>query len=47
MTEEELSHAVIFEAKRHVPMPLGEVTLDWQIINDHVKKTDKMLKENA
>lgn len=45
MTKEELSQAVVFEAKRHVPLPLGEVTLDWQIINDiNVKKTDKKLK---
>lgn len=45
MTEQELSQAVVFEAKRHVPMPLGEVTLDWQVINDiNIEKTDKKLK---
>lgn len=32
MTKEELSQAITYEAKRHVPMPFGEVTLDWQVI---------------
>jgi len=31
MTQEELEQAVVYEARKHVPMPLGEVTLDWQI----------------
>lgn len=32
MTKEEIEQAVLYEARRHVPLPLGEVTLDWQII---------------
>lgn len=29
MAEEEIPQAVHFEARRHVPLPLAEVTLDW------------------
>jgi type IV pilus assembly protein PilM len=29
MAEEEIPQAVRFEARRHVPLPLSEVTLDW------------------
>ena len=32
MTKEELPDAVRFEARQHIPLPLNEVTLDWQII---------------
>lgn len=32
MTKEELPQAVQYEARQYVPLPLGEVTLDWQII---------------
>jgi len=32
MTREEISEAVRYEARRHIPVPLSEVTLDWQII---------------
>jgi len=32
MTEEELPQAVNYEAHQHIPLPLKEVTLDWQII---------------
>jgi len=32
MTEREIPQAVKAEARRHIPLPLGEVTLDWQII---------------
>ena len=32
MTREELPQAVRYEARRYVPLPLAEVTLDWQII---------------
>jgi len=31
MAEEEISQAVRFEARRHVPLPLSEVTLDWLV----------------
>ncbi len=34
MTREELPQAVRYEAKQYVPLPLSEVTLDWQIIED-------------
>lgn len=33
MSPEELPQAVRAEARRHVPVPLGEVTLDWQPLN--------------
>ena len=33
MSKEELPQAVTAEARRHVPLPLGEVTLDWQVLN--------------
>lgn len=36
MTEEELPQAIQYEAKRHVPLPLGEVTLDWQVMNNQL-----------
>ena len=32
MTKEELPQAVRYEARQHIPLPLAEVTLDWQII---------------
>ena len=32
MSKEELQQAVRYEARQHVPLPLGEVTLDWQVI---------------
>ena len=31
MSREEIPQAVEFEARRHVPLPLSEVTLDWMI----------------
>jgi len=41
MTKEELPQAVVYEAKRHVPMPLSEATLDWQIMNEQLpQKTE-------
>jgi len=46
MTEEELPQAIQYEAKRHVPLPLGEVTLDWQVMNNQpvgVNQTFKIL----
>ena len=42
MTLKEVPQAVRAEARRHVPMPLGEVTLDWQLTN----KPAKGKKEN-
>lgn len=32
MKEKELGDAVRFEARRHVPLPLAEVVLDWQLL---------------
>ncbi len=44
MTEEEVPQAVKSEARRHVPLPLGEVTLDWQIIDEPRKDKDEKIK---
>jgi len=38
MKEKELADAVRFEARRHVPLPLAEVVLDWQLIEKPSKK---------
>ncbi len=32
MTDAELPQAVSYEARQHIPLPLADVTLDWQII---------------
>jgi type IV pilus assembly protein PilM len=45
MSKEELSQAVLYEAKRHVPVPFGEVTLDWQIIESIPSKEKKTKTE--
>ncbi|MFC1663725.1 type IV pilus assembly protein PilM [Patescibacteria group bacterium] len=44
MSKEELPQAVEYEARQHIPMPLGEVTLDWQVIEDKIfdRKKDKL-----
>jgi type IV pilus assembly protein PilM len=36
MSREELGQAVEYEARQHVPLPLTEVTLDWQVIEGKV-----------
>jgi len=41
MTEAELPQAVRYEARQHVPLPLGEVTLDWQVIEGRVSNQKK------
>jgi type IV pilus assembly protein PilM len=41
MTKAELSQAVIFEAKQHVPLSLEEVTLDWGVIGSQDVKQAK------
>jgi len=46
MTREELSQAVRYEARQYVPLPLAEVTLDWQIIEGEVSDQRKTPKEN-
>jgi len=47
MRGEEVSQAVRFEARHHIPLPLAEVTLDWSIIegeaSDHKKTPLKIL----
>jgi len=35
MTQEEIPQAVRYEARQHIPVPLGEVALDWQVIDNH------------
>ena len=42
MTKEELPEAVLYEARKHVPLPFSEVTFDWQILN---KKRFNLPKE--
>jgi len=41
MTEAELPQAVRYEARQHVPLPLAEVTLDWQVIEGRVSDQKK------
>jgi len=36
--EKEMADAVRFEARRHVPLPLSEVVLDWQLLGSKSKK---------
>jgi len=47
MTKEELPEAVRYEARQHIPLPLAEVVLDWQIIKskplDEKKTSFKIL----
>lgn len=44
MTKEEIPQAVKAEARRHVPLPLGEVVLDWQPITKLKNSTKQNLK---
>lgn len=41
MTREELPQAVRYEARQHIPLPLAEVTLDWQVIEGKVSNQKK------
>ena len=41
MGKKELEDAVRYEARRHVPLPLSEVVLDWQLINRKVPPEKK------
>lgn len=34
MSKEELPQAVQYEARQHIPLPLSEVTLDWQVVGE-------------
>ena len=45
MTKEELSEAVAFEARQHIPLPLEEITLDWELIkNNGIKEKEERSK---
>ncbi len=41
MTKEELPQAVTYEARQHIPLPLGEVTLDWQVMDGEIPNHGK------
>ena len=43
MPKEELGQAVKYEARQHIPLPLGEVALDWQIVGSSPAKTKILL----
>lgn len=42
MTKEELPQAVRYEARQHIPLPLAEVSLDWQTIEDGLADQKKI-----
>jgi type IV pilus assembly protein PilM len=45
MTEQELPQAVTYEARQHIPLPMSDVTLDWQVIEkngDDPRKPDSL-----
>lgn len=42
MTGEEVKSAVEFEARKHIPVPLSEVTFDWQVIDGHIGKNQSV-----
>lgn len=44
MSKAELEQAVVFEARRHIPLPLGEVTIDWEIIKGEADQKKNKLK---
>lgn len=41
MSREEVSQAVRFEARQQIPVPLSEVTLDWQVIEGKISDKEK------
>ncbi len=43
MEERELGEAVRFEARRHVPLPLSEVVLDWQLLEKTADQHNRIL----
>lgn len=44
MTKKELNNAVGFEARKHIPLPMEDVALDWQCINKNpTKGTNRVL----
>ncbi len=40
MVDKELAHAIEFEARRYVPIPVSEVILDWRVIESGLIKDD-------
>lgn len=38
MSEKEIEGAIGFEARKYIPLPLNEVVLDWQLMNNSSKK---------
>ncbi len=46
MLEKELSHALVFEAKRYIPIPLSEVRIDWKVIDKQRVDSTKVGKKN-
>lgn len=44
MTRQEIPDAIKYEAKQHIPFPLGEMTLDWRVIDGKLsdKKEEKL-----
>lgn len=46
MLEKELSRALIFEAKRYIPIPLSEVRIDWKIIDKQRVNSTKSGKKD-
>ena len=41
MAKEEIGKAVNYEARQHVPLPLSEVTLDWEVIDGRISDRGK------
>jgi type IV pilus assembly protein PilM len=41
MPKEEIGRAVNYEARQHIPLPLSEVTLDWEVIEGRVSNRGK------
>lgn len=41
MAKEEIGRAVNYEARQHIPLPLSEVTLDWEVIEHKVSDKGK------
>lgn len=45
MSKKDLMSAVRWEAKKFVPMPLEEMILDWEIVQDPQKKKESIVKD--
>ncbi|KKU52186.1 MAG: hypothetical protein A3A28_00910 [Candidatus Sungbacteria bacterium RIFCSPLOWO2_01_FULL_47_32] len=43
ISEDEAEQAIQFEAKKYIPIPLAEVSLDWEIIDEGEEKRVKVL----